>query len=166
MCCGRRWRKRAALSYNPKTGEFRWRTGQRAGIVAGRPNARGYLYIGLDGRTFAAHRLAWFYAYGEWPRQWIDHINHDRRDNRLCNLRDVSPKLNSTNRAAANKYGYCGVKLNQSTNKFEARYGKRHLGLYHHASHAAAVAALTRLIEFQRHDATRPENHDLAHGKR
>lgn len=43
------------------------------------------------------HRVIWFLHYGAWPQRTIDHINHDRADNRICNLRDVSQSENNRN---------------------------------------------------------------------
>ena len=76
------------LSYNPKTGEFRWKVENsrraKAGSIAGHIAAdSGYIYIRLNGTLYRAHRLAWFFVHGEQPNV-IDHINHDRADNRNC----------------------------------------------------------------------------------
>lgn len=92
---------RAELSYDPETGVFRRavaRGGQDVGVEAGWLNARGYVDINVAGKRYPAHRLAWLYVYGEWPKQTIDHINQQPTDNRLCNLRDVSQGENNRNR--------------------------------------------------------------------
>ncbi|WP_428999737.1 HNH endonuclease signature motif containing protein [Stenotrophomonas maltophilia] len=52
---------------------------------------------------YRQHRLAWLYMTGQWPSGEIDHINHDRSDNRWHNLRDVSHQANQQNRAGASK---------------------------------------------------------------
>lgn len=53
------------------------------------------------------HRMAWFYVHGEWPKGQIDHINHDRKDNRIANLRVVDNTENHRNRPlqSSNKTG-------------------------------------------------------------
>lgn len=64
-------RLRSLLRYDPDTGTFVWaaRTSNRIkiGDVAGRPHNRGYVAIGVDGRVYLAHRLAWLWVTGNWP---------------------------------------------------------------------------------------------------
>lgn len=63
-------------------------------------------------RFYFAHRLAWFYVHGEWPKGHVDHINGNRDDNSAGNLRDVSPTVNAQNLRKArsdNKSGLLGV---------------------------------------------------------
>jgi hypothetical protein len=90
------------LSYDPITGEFAWKEdrchvvkGQRAGTT----DSKGYRRIGIDGRKYAGHRLAWLYYYGIWPTFEIDHRDHIRTNNAINNLRDVSTSENLRNRA-------------------------------------------------------------------
>ena len=83
---------RSILHYNPLTGVFtRIRSAHphRVGVVVGSVS-HGYILIGLLGKRYRAHRLAWLYVYGTWPKHDIDHINRNRSDNRICNLRDVT----------------------------------------------------------------------------
>lgn len=92
----------ADWSYDPDTGLFtRIRAAGRhgchkVGTVAGTSTSHGYVVIRIAGVLHGAHRLAWLYVHGEWPLV-IDHINGDRADNRLCNLRNVSQKENTQN---------------------------------------------------------------------
>lgn len=83
---------RSRLHYDPATGLFVWckSRSHRVGKPAGWKKRDGYIYIRLDGRLWSAHRLAWLHHYGEHPRNTIDHINRDKTDNRIANLRDVS----------------------------------------------------------------------------
>lgn len=89
---------RALLRYEPETGHFYWllnrgskiKAGQRAGAVS----SEGYCQISIYDRLYRAHRLVWLYVHGEWPSQTIDHIDGNRLNNRLDNLRDVSLKEN------------------------------------------------------------------------
>jgi hypothetical protein len=89
------------LSYCPQTGDIRWlvRVNQnvRAGDIAGSFN-RGYRRIRLGKSAYLAHRIAWFLHYGEQPPNVLDHINGNKADNRIANLRAVSFKSNSINR--------------------------------------------------------------------
>jgi hypothetical protein len=107
---------RAVLSYDPETGLFRWKTNRtraRVGaVVHGLNKSTGYKKVRLFRKPYYQHRLAWFYVYGEWPKDQIDHINGDKLDNRICNLREVSNAVNSQNTRApraTNKVGHLGV---------------------------------------------------------
>jgi hypothetical protein len=90
---------RSYLCYDAETGEFIRLTSfhqSPIGSVAGTVLATGYRVIRACGSRFLAHRLAWFYVYGEWPIE-LDHINRDKDDNRLINLREVSRSGNMVN---------------------------------------------------------------------
>jgi hypothetical protein len=82
------------LLYNPETGLF---TKRNTGKVYNKPNKVGYIVITINYKTYLAHRLVWLYVYGKFPDKWIDHINRIKTDNRLINLRDVSPSENAKN---------------------------------------------------------------------
>ena len=91
---------KSLLTYDPETGVFMWlekRGGPRSDLKAGTNNGRGYLVIKVKGKSYRAHRLAWLYVTGEWPKNEIDHINGVRNDNRFCNLRDVTKSENQHN---------------------------------------------------------------------
>ncbi len=96
-------RLRELLSYNPTTGVFRWRVtrgGRLAGARAGCIDRRnGYVVIRVGKVKYSAHQLAMLHATGEWPTLEIDHKNRRKADNRLCNLRQVSRRLNIINSA-------------------------------------------------------------------
>jgi hypothetical protein len=105
------------LDYDADTGVFVWKIrpskAVRAGDVAGCVEKRiGYITIGIGGRVYKAHRLAWLYVYGSWPKGLIDHINGNKADNRIDNLRDVFADGNSQNVRKPNrrnKSGFMGV---------------------------------------------------------
>lgn len=142
-------RLREALAYNPDTGVFTWRVraskNTHIGEIAGcsRPS-NGYIRISLDGGTYYAHRLAWRYAYGRWPKGQIDHINGVRTDNRISNLRDVTSAVNNHNstRKAANSAGYTGVRMTPK-GRYVATICRKHLGVFDTPAqaHAAYLAA-------------------------
>ena len=94
------------LYYNQDTGFFVYKKDiynlnkyliAKQGDIAGGINNRGYIQISVKNKLYSAHRLAWLYVYGNFPKQEIDHINHIRNDNRIKNLRDVSHKVNMNN---------------------------------------------------------------------
>jgi hypothetical protein len=121
---------RQVLSYDSDTGIFRWNEdrgrGAKKGDIAGsscdgfRNGGGGYTYIGVAGKTYSAHRLAWLYVYGEFPSEQIDHVNMDRRDNRITNLRKASRVQNMGNRARPrnNTSGAKGVSFNKNAGKW------------------------------------------------
>lgn len=131
---------RETLSYDQESGEFCWlKTNSNvsmAGSIAGRSmNSDGYRQIVIAGRFYKAHRLAWFYVHGKWPDQ-IDHINGDRTDNRLCNLRNVTSQQNTQNQRKPhrnNKLGLLGVVM-RPNGRYQAEIRvdgrKRYLGTF------------------------------------
>lgn len=133
------------LSYDPETGLFTWLPDRpeshfshkcgyaiwlknHAGKKAGCLNGKGYYHIGILGKRYPSHRLAWVIVHGCWPDQ-IDHINGDRKDNRLCNLRAVDVTENQKNASVRldNKTGVTGVGLHSS--------GKYHAYIRHNGRH-------------------------------
>lgn len=129
----------SALSYNKDTGEFVWikRTSNRINIgdVAGRVS-QGYVGISLNGKRYQAHRLAWLYVYGEWPDKMIDHINQNRSDNRIANLRlaNKSENAKNTKLPSDNSSGRIGVSWNKNKSKWESYINvskrRKNLGTY------------------------------------
>jgi len=145
------------LDYDPKTGIFIWKNPSKympkqKGCIAGRLDSGGYRQIAINNRRYAAARLAWFYVHGEWPPELVDHINCDRDDNRIDNLRKCSPANNAKNRKRRcdNSTGFKGVTRDYK-NSFRATIqsdGEEiHLGMFDTAeqAHAAYVTASLRL---------------------
>jgi hypothetical protein len=106
-------RVREVLAYDPETGRFTWRvrTGPRGvvGARAGSQRVDGYIQIRLGRRSYLAHRLAWLYVHGAWPKGEIDHVNGGKGDNRIANLRDVPRNLNQQNMRRAHKRSRSGL---------------------------------------------------------
>lgn len=146
------------VAYNGDRGEFlslnTYRT-SNYGEPIGRKDKDGYLSLHVRGRSYRAHHVAWALTYGEWP-EMIDHINGDRADNRIANLRKATCMQNSHNQRKAHRdsaHGLLGVDLNKSKGRFRARIqvaGKRvTLGGFGSAeeAHLAYVAAKRKLHE-------------------
>ena len=140
---------RSILHYDPESGIFTWkvRTSNRVktGDVAGSPNGDGYLRIAVLSRDYLAHRLAWLYMNGEWPKEQLDHINRAKGDNRIANLRDVSHKQNLQNASkySHNTSGHTGVRWHKQCSKWVAhiRHNHKQLSLGCFATIEEALAA-------------------------
>ena len=101
---------RSILDYNPLTGEF-WRKYWNQKKPAGSGQSKGYRRITIDYSQYYAHRLAWLITYGEWPTDQLDHINGNKLDNRIENLRPATAGQNCQNvgRRRRNSTGFRGV---------------------------------------------------------
>lgn len=136
-----------ALEYDPISGEFQWlitNSHRRvAGSEAGGFGVHGYWRVSVYGHRYYAHRLAWFYMTGKWPKQQIDHVNLNKRDNRFANLRLATPRENNANLPlkSNNSSGFNGVNFDRRSGKWLARAraeGRRvNLGLFDTAEEAA-----------------------------
>jgi len=121
----------AVVSYDPATGVFRRLISggrKRAGDVAGYVKSDGYRLISVGGKWHYAHRLAWLVSTGSWPLDEIDHINGDRDDNRLENLRECTRSENMRN---VERRGYHWLKKDKRwrvTIKVDGK--KRHVGTF------------------------------------
>lgn len=133
-------RLRELLSYDPATGQFIRKATSRTdqiGSVAYTAHTSGYSRFSVGHKKYYAHRLAWMYVYGVWPSGDIDHINHDKTDTRISNLRDVSRSVNNQNQIRAQAGGASKV-LGVSWSKAAQKWGacitvdgkNHHLGLF------------------------------------
>lgn len=115
------------LSYDGETGAISWKKSRfqsKIGSVVNCVDVGGYIQVNVgNGLILKGHRIAWLFAYGEWPDGHIDHINGIRNDNRVCNLRVVTNAINCQNKRKplpSNKSGYLGVSLHKPSNKWLA----------------------------------------------
>lgn len=132
------------INYNKQTGEFVWminsgkgKVGMPAGNIWKEPKSKkSYLQIRILGKTYYAHRLAWFMVYNEWPKDQIDHVNGNGLDNSFKNLRSVSRSENMKNqrKPASNKSGFCGVCWDKRLMKWHVKIGhmgdSKHIGVF------------------------------------
>lgn len=98
------------------------------GRIVNRPcgiksNSHGYGQVRIDDKMYLVHRVIWLLVYGEWPNGEIDHINGNRMDNRIKNLRVVNKSKNMHNRGMNrnNSSGYPGVSFHKASNKYQAQ---------------------------------------------
>jgi len=97
--------------YDCATGEFFLRKTKRS---VGFYNERGYFKLFYKGKQYRANRLAWLYMYGEMPNGVVDHIDNNRANNAIENLRILTNEQNLQNSvkpSKGNKSGYRGVRL-------------------------------------------------------
>ena len=149
---------RRLLAYDPASGTLTWkartpdlfsdgkqtaehRCNKWNSRFAGKPalgaaHNKGYRRGRIFGRAYKAHRVAFALHHGAWPADQIDHINGDRTDNRIANLRSVDNATNGRNaaRPVTNTSGHVGVVWHKARGKWQARInadGKRkHLGYF------------------------------------
>lgn len=119
-----------------------------AGKVAGSLQTQGYQQIRVDGGRYLAHRLAWLYVHGEWPKGVIDHINGIPLDNRIANLREADIQINAQNLHKARSDSLTGIQgITKVWNRWRAQIhidgSSRYLGSFAtpEEAHAAYVAA-------------------------
>jgi|11BtaG_2_1085332.scaffolds.fasta_scaffold14459_2 hypothetical protein len=147
------------LHYDKDTGIFTWTDSElnharMRGREAGCINPNGYRIIAMrfDGKftNFYVHRLAWLYEYGEFPKLQLDHINQNKLDNRINNLRAVTHGENQRNRSMpkTNKTGFCGVSFSKGAKKYQANimfnYQQIHLGYFENLEDAAQAVKEAR----------------------
>ena len=135
------------LSYDPITGIFVWASSvpnKYAGKEAGQKTNDGYLRINVNGKKMLAHRLAWWYIYGELPEGIVDHIDRNKLNNSAANLRVVSSAENAQNRGTA-----LGFSWHEQSKAFATRIivkGKT-IGLGYHKTMLEARAAYLQAVK-------------------
>lgn len=123
------------LSYNQYDGTIRWKIAPnlgytKSGDIAGTIDNKGYIVISIGYKRYKAHRLAWYLHYGRWPKFQIDHIDRNKQNNKINNLRDVKQSKNQLNTGPRkdSSTGHRGVSWNKKRQKWQVRIqidGKR-----------------------------------------
>lgn len=143
-------RLKELLHYDPETGHFtrlKRVNNQVAGKVCNSRCSEGYIKIAIDGKRYAAHRLAFFYMTGEWPAESVDHKNLDTSDNSWSNLRECTQSQNLANREKATN-NTLGVKnvYPYKLDKFRVVIDSKSYGVYNTLDEAEMVARVSRYL--------------------
>ena len=145
------------VRYDPATGLF-YRLSTNA--VAGCKDSHGYVVLKIGSKMFKAHRLAFLYMLGRFPKGDVDHVNMQRADNRWINIREATRRENNVNLRSrpGSSSKFLGVAFSKTHSKWAARIrtpqGRKLLG-YFDCEVAAAMAY---------HRAAKSEHGDFARG--
>ena len=138
-----------SLTYDPDTGLFKWLfpTGmKKRGWFQGWQNSGGYHYIKVNDKTLLAHRLAWYLMKGKMPDNMIDHIDRNKSNNKLDNLRVVTPKENALNCARVDNAKCVEQQPNGRWRSYYQYKGKKkHLGVFDTENEAIEKSKHARL---------------------
>lgn len=111
---------------------------------------RGYRVVHYRGRFLKAHRVIWLLHHGQWPPDHVDHIDGDRMNNRIHNLRLATNRENLRNQRRTNPSGWHGIHKPPRGNwQFSIRADeRRHVVRGYQSAFAAAMArdGLARLL--------------------
>ena len=155
--------------YDENSGEFirrvtkgnRHKAGQVAGTIHTNLDGMQYKIIGIDRQYYKASRLAWFYKKGEWPKNQIDHIDHDSLNNRWNNFREASNGQNQCNkkRQSNNSSGYKNVIWEEDRKRWTIKFNidgkQKRCGSFKNlekAIHEANKFRISLYGEFARHE--------------
>lgn len=136
------------ITYNQETGEFLTPSGKLKSIYF---DSKGYAFVSVKGKKLLAHRLAWALTHGECPKMHIDHIDGNKANNRISNLRICTHNQNQHNQGIrkTNKSGFKGVSWMKSVNKWQAQICSnskvKHLGFYSSPEDAAKAYDLAAI---------------------
>lgn len=140
------------FNYCADTGLLTWKISPRSdiaiGATAGARRNRDYVRVEYRGKSYAAHRLAWLLHYGREPRGIIDHINGDKTDNRIFNLREATKSQNGINNRGRshNTSGVTGISFHKTRKKWQIKVAGCWAG-YFKSKQEAALAALKKYEE-------------------
>ena len=162
---------REYFNYNQETGVLTWKitksSGACKGYRVGMISDRGYLITCINKKMYRVSRIIWLYVYGVWPTHYIDHINGIRDDNRLCNLREVTPRENQQNSKAHRNGKLVGFRKHKNTSKVSACIGvsnkKIHLGMFNteQEAHETYLEACAKLARGEKVEGVKPRGYSF-----
>lgn len=116
------WKERSRSFFSSDRIHKAWNT-KWSGKEAAGAGSRGYRQVSILGKRYKAHRVVWLLEYGQWPSDTLDHINGDRTDNRIDNLRCCTQADNLRNRCIStnNQSGVIGVHWEGARGKWRAQ---------------------------------------------
>lgn len=125
------WKHRADRFFSDPGSAFLWNVDNAGQETFKKSEPNGYRKMGLLGKHLWGHRVAWAIVHGKWPKGHIDHINGQKRDNRICNLREASAVVNGRNMVlpSNNTSGHIGVRLRYD-GKYTAHILQSQIGVY------------------------------------
>ena len=111
--------QKSRLQYSPETGQLTWLNGKNKGKLQG-SLSKGYIRVSLKSREYYQHRLQWAIYYVCWPTGIVDHIDRNKQNNRIDNLRQVTEQQNRVNTGtrSTNTTGVIGVSYVSQSNKY------------------------------------------------
>jgi hypothetical protein len=136
------------FNYDPMTGRLSWRERpvthfkdehswrvtncKYAGKEIAGADEKGYLRVPIHGKNYRVHRVCFAIYHGRWPDKQVDHIDGDKANNKIGNLREATNSQNQMNRGAAvnNTSGYKGVHFNKAAKKWHAQIRKKGKNIY------------------------------------
>jgi hypothetical protein len=142
-------RLKELLDYNPESGHFYWKVKSnhfiKIGAQAGGINQKGYVIVGIEGARCYAHRVAWLFTYGKFPTAQVDHIDGDKSNNSITNLRLCTNAENHKNQGIrkTNTSGFKGVSWDSKNESWFAQTTliNRHIFLgYYESPEEASIA--------------------------
>ena len=117
---------KSLLTYVPETGQFFWNEsgkGREESLIAGTLLATGYTHIMIEGERYVAHRLAWLYMTGFFPKEELDHIDRNKSNDAWVNLREATRSQNAMNQRTRtdNTSGHKGICWDKQKNKWKVQ---------------------------------------------
>lgn len=142
-----KWRHRALHWFTAQKYADRWNT-RYAGNPVGRKDTQGYVQFNFYQRSYRSHRVIWLMMTGEWPKNEIDHIDHDQANNRWVNLRAVSSTENGRNRPkyCTNSSGVTGVNWHAQSGNWRAKVGNSYCAYFKDFDEAVAARRAAEIV--------------------